>query len=329
MNGRITVIIPSFKRSDDLKRCLEAIGLQSRSADEILVVGRQEDTETSRVVLSLQSKISGLRLVSVSKPGAIVAMNRGLENALGDLLVFTDDDAEAPCDWLQRIEASFADPKIGAVGGRDWLQLPKVPKLFQPTEVSEVGVLTRWGRLYGNHHCPLRGHTKKVMFLKGVNMAFRRRALGWYQIDTGLRGAGAQVGLEIDLCMQIKRAGYSILFDDRIVVKHHCSPRVGEDRCDTTGSRISDSSYNNHYLIAKHVDLWQSLACLLNTHLLGSRDTPGLLAGVKWSLKGDRFVWQRLRRTSQAALVGFRAGRKARSVIRQRVSGAAASQVAD
>ena len=152
-------------------------------------------------------------------------MNRGLDSAPGDLLVFTDDDAEPQLDWLERIEASFADASIGAVGGRDWLQDPDEPALFRPCPVSRVGVLTWYGAQYGNHHCPLRGHTKRVMFLKGVNMAFRRRALGSYRIDTSLRGSGAQVGSELDLCSQTRQAGFDVLFDDRILVKHYSSPR--------------------------------------------------------------------------------------------------------
>ena len=64
-------------------------------------------------------------------------MNRGLDSARGDLVVFTDDDAEAQADWLERIEAKFADPSVGAVGGRDWIQLPDEPALFRPAPVAK------------------------------------------------------------------------------------------------------------------------------------------------------------------------------------------------
>ena len=60
-------------------------------------------------------------------------------------MVFTDDDAEAQADWLERIEAKFADPSVGAVGGRDWIQLPDEPALFKPAPVAKVGVLTWYG----------------------------------------------------------------------------------------------------------------------------------------------------------------------------------------
>lgn len=309
----ITVVIPSFKRAGDLQRCLEALALQSRPADEVLVVGREGDEATSNVVSVLRRSTSPLRLVPVTEPGLIAAMNCGLDNATGDLLVFTDDDAEPALDWLERIEASFADPSVGAVGGRDWIQLPDEPALFQPAPVSRVGVLTWYGTLYGNHHRPLHGHARKVMFLKGVNMAFRRRALGSYRIDTRLRGSGAQVGSEMDLCSQTRQAGFDVLFDDRILVKHYSSPRAaGDDRNEFVGSVFPDICFNNHYVIAKRFSLGRALAYFCNERLLGSRSIPGLLACLKWSFKGDRQAWRRLVQMTRIGTAGFFLGRHAR-----------------
>jgi glycosyltransferase involved in cell wall biosynthesis len=312
---KVSVIIPSFNRPFDLQRCLGAVAVQSRSVDEVLVIGREEDRETWNVVSLLARKTSVLRIIQVTEPGLIAAMNCGLDNAMGDILVFTDDDAEPQTDWLERIEASFADAAIGAVGGRDWLQLPDEPALFHPAPVSRVGVLTWYGAQYGNHHCPLHGHTRKVMFLKGVNMAFRRRALGSYRIDVSLQGSGAQVGSELDLCFQIRQAGFAVIFDDRILVKHYSSPRAaGEDRNRLKGSMFLDVCFNNHYLIAKHFEFSRALAYFCNERLLGSRSAPGLLAFVKWHFKGDRYAWRRLTQMARTGLDGFRMGRQARAL---------------
>jgi glycosyltransferase involved in cell wall biosynthesis len=314
---KVTVIIPSFQRPSDLQRCLEAIALQSRPADEILVIVRENDWETSNIVSALQPKLSSLRAVTVTEPGLIAAMNCGLDCASGDILVFTDDDSEAQVNWLASIEASFADASIGAVGGRDWLQLPDEPVLFQPALVSRVGVLTWYGAMYGNHHCPLRGRRKKVMFLKGVNMALHRRALGSYRIDRTLRGSGAQAGSELDLCLQIRDAGFDVLFDDQILVKHYSSPRGdGEDRNQKLGSVFADICFNNQYLVAKRFGLARAVAHFCNERLLGSRWAPGLFAGLKWRLKGDACVWRRMVQTARSGWDGFRMGRRARSLFR-------------
>jgi hypothetical protein len=80
------------------------------------------------------------------------------------------------------------------------------------------------------------------MFLKGVNMAFRRRALGSYRIDTALHGSGTELGTEVDLCSQIRHAGFDVVFDDRILIKHYCSPRPeGGDRHQLSGPCFSIS----------------------------------------------------------------------------------------
>ena len=315
---KVTVIIPSYKRPLDLRRCLAAISLQSKPADELLVVGRDGDTETLTVISSAQPDLPTLRLVRVSEPGLIAALNCGLDSATGDLLTFTDDDAEPQTDWLMRISHSFADASLGAVGGRDWIQLPDEPALFKPAPVSRIGVLTWYGAQHGNHHCPLQGHKKKVMFLKGVNMAFRRRALGSYRVDTKLRGSGAQVGSELDLCLQVRKAGFEVLFDDRILVKHYSAPRTaGDDRNQLVGSVFPDICFNNHYLIAKHFGLHRALTYFGHERLLGSRSIPGLLASVKWHFKGDRDVWPRLAHMTRTGAAGFLSGRLARAISEQ------------
>lgn len=315
-SSKISVIVPSYRRSIDLKRCLAALDLQSRTADEILVIAREGDSETVDTV-SESSNCETLRIVHVCEPGLIAALNCGIDNATGDFLVFTDDDSEAYPDWLERIEATFADPQVGAVGGRDWLQLPQEPSLFSPPCASHVGVLSWYGTMHGNHHCPVRNHTRGVMFLKGVNMAYRRTALGNYRIDRRLRGYGAQVGTEVELCMQTRRAGYSVLFDDRILVKHFSASRpAGDGRNDLSSSVWPDACFNIHYLVAKYFQLSRSLIHLVSRLLVGSRTMPGLLASLKWSFSGDVLVWHRMFRTAGVAWHGFLAGRDARTSAR-------------
>lgn len=315
---KVTVIIPSYRRPLDLRRCLAAIALQSKPADEVLVIGRDGDTQTLDIISEVRLLLPTLRLVRVSEPGLIAALNCGLDSATGDLLAFTDDDAEPQVDWLMRISHSFADASLGAVGGRDWIQLPGEPALFKPAPVTRIGVLTWYGAQRGNHHCPLQGHTKKVMFLKGVNMAFRRRALGTYRVDTSLRGSGAQVGSELDLCLQVRKAGFEVLFDDRILVKHYSSPRTaGDDRNQIVGSVFPDICFNNHYLVAKHFGVYRALAYFGHERLLGSRPIPGLFACIKWHFKGDQSAWQRLALMTRTGAAGFLSGRKARAMARR------------
>ncbi|MCJ8281094.1 MAG: glycosyltransferase, partial [Rivularia sp. ALOHA_DT_140] len=57
----IAVIVPTYRRSQDLARCLKALQNQTRPADEVIVVVRDTDTETWSFLTAFDSKDLGLR----------------------------------------------------------------------------------------------------------------------------------------------------------------------------------------------------------------------------------------------------------------------------
>ena len=294
---RISVIIPSYRRPRDLSRCLAALAGQTRLADEICVVVREDDVESRQLLRANRAGLPGLRGVTVQRPGLVAAINQGLEAAAGDILIFTDDDAEATDQWVEAIERWFTtDARVGAVGGRDWIQLAE-HDLNDPKPTTEIGQFGLFGRIGGNHHCPCPVRPLEVAVLKGVNMSFRRVALQNRRIDERLRGTGAQVGSEIDLCLPLRRRGWRVIFDASLTVKHYIAARsAGDDRLDFAGDVGRDAVYNIAYLIGKHGNVLQIAGSLLRGTFVGSRWTPGLLALIKWRWKGDRDIIQRYRR---------------------------------
>jgi len=115
------------------------------------------------------------------------------------------------------------------------------------------------------------------------------------------------------LCMYIRSKNFDVVFDDRILVKHYASPRPEFDKRQDTTTVHPDIRFNRNYLIAKHCNRGQSLLHLGGDMLLGHRFAPGLLAGVKWTLRGDVAVWRRLFEQAKQAFAGFRAGRRAQA----------------
>ncbi|MEO0683984.1 MAG: glycosyltransferase family A protein, partial [Cyanobacteria bacterium J06649_11] len=170
----IAVIIPTYRRSQDLARCLKALQNQTRPADEVIVVVRDTDTETWSFLTAFDSKDLGLRSATVSITGVVAAMNTGLDAATADIVAFTDDDAAPHLDWLARIESHYlANEQVGGVGGRDWV--------YHGTDLEDgssrtVGQVHWFGRVIGNHHIGT-GEAREVDVLKGVNMSFRRAAI--------------------------------------------------------------------------------------------------------------------------------------------------------
>ena len=145
---KISVVIPTWRRPGPLERCLGGLARQDRMPDEVILVVRRGDSETERVLESADAGSLNLNAVTVSEPGLVAALNRGLDAASGDAVAFTDDDTVARRDWLERIERHFAaDPRLGGVGGRDWLHPPS----GEPDQET-VGKVRWYGRTVGNHH---------------------------------------------------------------------------------------------------------------------------------------------------------------------------------
>jgi hypothetical protein len=156
---------------------------------------------------------------------------------------------------------------------------------------------------------------QKVMFLKGVNCAIRKSALNSYRIDRSLRGSGAQWGWELDLCMHIRNRGFDLVFDDRILVKHFASERPVSDNRNDCVVVGSDIRFNKHYLVAKHFDFSSGLMHLCSDLLFGRRPAPGLLACVKWTIKGGEGYFRLLHDQALLAFAAFGSGRRARAQV--------------
>ena len=77
-------------------------------------------------------------------PGIPAARNRGIKEAEGDIILFTDDDCKADSQWVENISKPFyANPYIGSVGG-EILSVAKYGSLVEEFCVSET--LMQMGR---------------------------------------------------------------------------------------------------------------------------------------------------------------------------------------
>ena len=222
----ITTIVPTYRRPKDLKRCLEALKKQTRPADEVLVTVRDTDTETWAFLEAFEHTPLPLQTVTVKVPGVVAAMNAALDMAKGEIVAFTDDDAAPHSDWLERLEAYYADPKVGGVGGKDFVYKGNQ---LQQVEKQVVGKVQWFGRVIGNHHFGV-GKAREVEVLKGVNMSFRRSAIAPVRFDERMLGSGAQVHFECSCCFTLKQAGWKLIYDPKIAVDHYPGQRFDEDQ---------------------------------------------------------------------------------------------------
>ncbi|GBH23717.1 glycosyltransferase family 2 protein [Burkholderia vietnamiensis] len=272
---KISVLVPTYRRPADLARCLRALQRQQRLPDGVLVVARPEDDAThERLADPAVAGTLPLRIVPVDVPGQVAALNQGLDSASGDIVAITDDDAAPRADWLARIEAAFAaDPRVGAVGGRDWVH-EKGRVLDESRE--RVGQLTLSGKIVGNHHLGV-GGAREVDMLKGANMGYRRAAIERLRFDARLRGAGAQVHNDMAFSRRVQGEGWKLVDDPAIAVDHFPAERFDDDRRDAASlNAISNGAYNLHLILREHLPpLRRELAWWWWTRV-GTRVYPGL-----------------------------------------------------
>ena len=282
----ITVLIPTYRRTVDLERCLEALKQQERSPDEILVTVRDIDAETWSFLNHYDAKPLNLKVLKVESPGVIAAMNMGLSSCTSDVIASTDDDASPHPDWLLRMEKWFlSDSKIGGVGGRDWQYVGDRIKELGEREI--VGQVQWFGRVIGNHHLG-GGDAQEVDVLKGVNMAFRREAIGKLIFDERLQGSGAQVHFELAFTLRLRQQGWKLIYDPKVAVDHYPAQRFDEDGRDQFNPIAQCNTVHNETLaLLDYLSGIQQPVFLLWSVLIGTRGAMGLLQWLRF-LPGDR-----------------------------------------
>jgi glycosyltransferase involved in cell wall biosynthesis len=115
------------------------------------------------------------------RPGKSNALNAGVRESRGDVLVFTDDDVTFEPTWLQNLTASLHDNAWSGAGGRTVLQWPASVPGWLATE----GPYARHG--FGGFD---QGREPKQLVGPpfGANMAFRRSMFekyGGFRTDLG------------------------------------------------------------------------------------------------------------------------------------------------
>jgi glycosyltransferase involved in cell wall biosynthesis len=283
--GPVSVVIPTYRRPEYLRRCLQAVITQSIRPDEVVVVRRPDDQGAITVLHEYHDQC--IRPVIVTKPGMLAALHVGIRHAAGRIIAFTDDDAVPFADWLESLLCHFRDASVGAVGGRDIVHNPD--DAARPL-TGDVGRIDHWGKLVGNHHLGT-GPPRDVMVLKAVNMAFRREALA---IPAHLRGWGAQVHFEVATSLWARRQGWRLIYDPGARVDHYVGPRFDADqRWRPRASAVRDAAYNLVFsMLAMEPDLyWRRAAYGLG---VGDRAHPGVARAVVAALHGEPEVIRRV-----------------------------------
>jgi glycosyltransferase involved in cell wall biosynthesis len=190
-----SVVIAAFSsdRWDYLRDAVASVAAQTKPALETIVVIDHNPDLLTRAKRELPGAVV---IPNTGARGASGARNTGVARCLGDIAVFLDDDACATPDWLDRLLARFADPRVVGVGGRvDPLWATARPRWF-PGEFS-------W--TVGASYTGMPRETARVRNVWSNNMAIRKAAFeaaGGFREDFGKVGTASRPE-DTDLCLRV------------------------------------------------------------------------------------------------------------------------------
>jgi GT2 family glycosyltransferase len=281
---KFSVFLPTLKRPDLLRKNLEALELQTRLPDEVLISLRGDlDPEGVAVVDEFVARNTKLNIVKVmlTAPGIVVAENALLDTATGDVACLIDDDAIARPPWMENIARHYeSSSKIGGVAGPPINIVDGEPELkaarWQNRVVFPGFILDQSTR-----------HSKQVVpsqHFRGANMSLLISALR-NQGGFESRLLGDCFRYELDACLGVSAQGYRLVFDPEAEVDHYEAPRIlNTGRFDAAA--IHNNAANETFVLLKHYGFLGRLLHLPFAILIGNFPCPGILWGIMGSLAG-------------------------------------------
>lgn len=248
----VTVVVTTCGRHTTLVRCLESILAADYPEFEVLVVdNRPVGSSTAEVLERRFGSDPRLAVVPEHKQGLSAARNRGLREARGSIVAYTDDDVIVDRRWLSAL--------VGAMSRRDavcatGLILPAAlgtrneqlqeefcgfSKGFTP-QVFELGT---------PQSDPMFPYSPGI-FGSGANAAFQAAALlelGGFDESLGA-GTAAKGGEDLDLFLRLILARHRIVYEPGAVIWHRHKETDAELR-----QQVRDYGTGLSAMITKHL----------------------------------------------------------------------------
>lgn len=132
MKPAVSVVIPAYNDAKRLRQTLRSLQNQSFKDFETIVVD-----DCSADDSFLVAKHAGVKALRQKRNGGPAkARNRGIYEAQGSIIAFTDSDAVVTNDWIERIVEHFRkSPKVGVLMGNTKIK----PAGYIGDSISELG----------------------------------------------------------------------------------------------------------------------------------------------------------------------------------------------
>lgn len=221
---QISLILATYNRASILEATLSFLaGQLTRELSCEIIIGDNGNTDNTANVIKhfLVPPITGVHL-RTEVPGKCEILNRALDIAQGDLVVFTDDDIIPADNWLQELfRAKNSYPKSAIFCGPIYPEFPQDTPAWLTTHPYSVAAYARF-----DPGCA-EGVLPEELIPFGPNFAVRRTALAgqYFRTDLGpsLRNGPLSYD-DTDFISRLRETYPDIAFIPTAYVRHRITP---------------------------------------------------------------------------------------------------------
>jgi glycosyltransferase involved in cell wall biosynthesis len=217
---RVSILMPTRNRASSLKRLLSSLQFSSCLDDtqiEVIVINNQSTDATSHELIEAfagQTRFP-IRVLEQSKPGKSWALNLGLGQATGSVLLLLDDDVIVHKSCIGEHVAAYKENVFDAVQGK---VLPGRDPEGHPADMSRLTEYNIPIVDHGDAPCGIRGFT-------GTNISFKREVFEKVGLfDTRLGPGASGFSEDTEYSRRIRQAGFKIGYAPNAIVYHELNP---------------------------------------------------------------------------------------------------------
>ncbi len=206
----VSVIIATYNRDEPLCSAISRVLGQDYPANVQLIVVDQSPIHGKEAAEFLRGRQQQMRYLRLTEPNLPKARNAGLAEAVGDLILFVDDDVVLPPHAVSRLASRF--PECGARAVSGVVLSTRVPEASLRCYVQQCGP----GVLEPNHD-PI-----EVSHIDGSLICLPAEAVRLVRgFDEGFgRLTPTASGEDHDFCYRLRKAKVRLFIDPSLRVSH-------------------------------------------------------------------------------------------------------------
>lgn len=227
---KVSIIIPNKDQKEILERCIESVIQKTDYKNyEIIIV---ENNSTTNEIFEYYKTIEqreNIRVVIWKDKFNYSAINNfGVRYANGEYLLFLNNDIEVIREnWLSEMLANVQRKEVGIVGAK---------LLYPDNMVQHAGVIIGMGGIAGHplsrHPADDCGYFARGIIQQNLNAVTAACMLTKKEVYEKVNGFEEKLAVafnDIDLCLKVRKAGYSIVYDPEALLYHHESISRGKE----------------------------------------------------------------------------------------------------